>query len=1040
MKTVFALISALSLSAFAVDPVYQWNFEKPDANSRYASMGKKVLILGKKIDKGGYKNSNGLLCAGRNSHQGSVPMDWKHYTVELKFKLDKPFDKKSRGLFNYEFWSWSRRSFRLKIDSAGRVEFFLQNTQGGKKDVPKVRFVMTSAPLKWETNRWYTLRAAASAGGKAVMWLDGKQIAAKENAPGLDILNDREKPEYKHFVRLGWDTSTPSLGYGTLNGVIDDLKLWDSFQEPEISAETVDADESRILEIGKKDAPVWSVPFYVEDKAGYAYGSKEKQDSKFINAAATASVSMDNENLYVVIKCPIPAGMQVEKGKEIWNSDHIEFFLRPDLTSPVYYQYCAGTDGKSVAYRYSSLLVVDKKFKSNAVFKVDTSKPELFTVSVTIPRKEAGCADLPEGTMMSGNFCRGGATSGGLSSWIPMNGNFHAPDAFGKLIVGGRKAYFAKELDAVEKQTSSADIRRKIENLRTRSKGKNFPMGVFDAVLANIKIDVMSEQLKGKKLLVWQSNNWDNNFSISAQPPVMVEKIRVIMAQNSRYMGGFTVSNLSDKNYMGQVKCFNYWPLRNPSKSFSRDDNWTDFQDGIRFYEAVPVETAGGNSMYDPMALLPMNTLLRIPAKGNAPLWFTISSKKLKPGMYKTNIVINPSYAGFKAEVIPLEVEVLPVDFGKVELDSFHYAFFSEYFIDAPYMRRVENLYQYLVDQETNILFGGHLREVYPEMNADGSIKPIDFTSIDRKIGAWIQAGIRPDRIKLMFNLNNDFTLCWRDKDGKIHSPRHKFNTPEFDRGFKEFMKEFYAHVGKKFNIPPERIIIYTGDEPEGDINNPKSRLFRAYHNGKLVKEVVPNASLVTNPYPRKGLNKAFIDAIAKLCEHHTHMILLPQAQIPELMKIFKDKKITVWTYEVLSNTVSPETYRRMFTRSFKRNIGSGNGYWAIDSYAGDQFNPHDFSGDYKGGYSKSRMDWGSMYCDLNQGTYLPGRRAEAHYQGLLDLKALTICRELIVKKADRQTWQKELDGIVKRLEEGTCQEMDKAHADLLRLILRLKN
>ncbi|MBE6355733.1 MAG: LamG domain-containing protein [Lentisphaerae bacterium] len=1035
----------------AAEPQYIWDFEKKDSKYTWSQGAAKKVRLNMLPTAGkGFNNTAGGVFSGKFNYVAGTVLDYDNYTIEFKFKLDQPFVRgKSRGLFNYEFWSWSRRTFRIRIDKNGRIECLVQKT--ADTDAP-FKFLLTGEVLKWETGKWYTLRLAARKGGIMNIYLDGKLIAAKDGAPGLKDINDGKKREYPGIIRPGWDTATPQVGHGSLEGVMDDIKIWNTFETPS-AADQADADENsgKYILFAGSDKENLSGKFEVPDKAGYAYGSYTKADNKFIKAAAQASITSGKDALTVRFYCPVPEGMKVKKdGRSVWHSDYIELFLRPDPAKPEYFQYCAGTNGKTAAYRYPRSLQNDPDFVSKAKFDINTADPGKFIITITIPKAELGMQNIQDGMIFTGNFCRGGATAGGLTSWSPARGNFHALDNFGTIITGSAQAYFAREAAMLQsdadKISGRADIRaefdKAMDSFVTANKTRGNDPAYFNSMnfaLGNLKQLLVSVRLSGKPYFVWENDVWENRMepTILSKP---VEKISLRAAQNSKVLYGMTFSNLSDKPFLGLLKCLDKWPLQSGAKIFGNEP-WNDFLRNITFYEGAMLENSGGQPFYDPMLPLPGKCVLRVPPHTSIPLWMTISTKGLKPGKYEGTIVFKSSYKSMPVETVKLELEVLPIDLGTVKLDSFHYAFFTERAVDTPHFTNIGNVYKYLADQEANVMFAGHFTDVYPEQNPDGTLHPIDFSRLDKKVATYIQSGIPADRLKLMFNLHTFIFIRNVVENGRSRNilPTLKFGTPEFEKGFTEFIRQVYAHLGKKFGLTPDRIIIYTGDEPEGDINDPKSRLYRVNYLGKLVKKAVPDAATVTNPFPRHGVDDKYKEALKVLAETHTHVIMVTKGKTPEVTELLKKHNFVLWTYAVLSNGVSPEKYRQLFYDSFRAGYGSANAYWAIDSYSGEGFDANDFAGNYNGGYTSGRTDYGSAYVDCNLGTVITGRRAEAHYQGLLDYKAMTMCRELIKKSPDPAAYNKKLDAIVERGSKGSIADQDACRQEIYDLIMELQ-
>ncbi|NMA41947.1 MAG: hypothetical protein GX946_01045 [Oligosphaeraceae bacterium] len=1068
-KSVFffsILFSTLCTLCGAELPQHEWQFLKSVGKEgnldRFTDSGyatTKRPFFGMSLPDG----TQGITGRGPLQPYGFIPMDFPEYTIEMRFRLDKQFVRgKSRGLFNYDFWSWNRRTFRFRIDPEGRVECRFNVSRETENPL---KFTMVSPAQEWETGIWYTIRVAGKKGEVIKVYLNGKAIAARENAPGLDEINDGKTYEQNYFVRLGWDTTVPTMPHGELFGAIQYLKIWNVFLAPSLtdisvtqapsergeneSANVSSQSRTRHLVIGE-DQELTSARFYVPDLAGHAVGHIVSADKKFVDNAATGSITSVGENFVVKCYCPIPEGMTASRdGQGVWDGDFLEFFIRPRSNDSVYYQYCAGTNGASRTYRYPSRGSSDPNFKSQAKFSVDLSDPSRFIITIVIPKKEVECDRLEPGDVITGNFIRGGATSGGTTYWSPMTSDFHAVDLYGTMIYGSAKAYFLKGANqlAAKAEHSKGNSKRRKEfeqafaAFRTdcdRFGDNPLYFENLTQALNNLRDQLLSYTLSGKSALLWQNDTWSNEMSPSMlSRPLTAIKLRA--AQNSKVLYGMTFSNLSGRPFLGLAKCFQKWPLQSANKCFYTEP-WNDFLDHIQILEGIMLQSSGGNPLYDPMIELPQKNILRAAPHDNIPLWLSISTKGLNAGKYTCILIIKPSYPDFELIQVPVELEVLPIDLSAVETDSYHYSFFTELPINNPTYRNIEHFYRYLVERDTNVMFAGHLREVYPPQNPDGTLHPIDFTVLDRKIDTYLKAGMSPDRLKLMFNLHT-FIFIWIDKDGKDHSPTLKFGTPEFEKGFKEFMRQFYAHLQQKYKLPPERVIIYTGDEPEGDINDPKSRLYRVNYLARLVKTAVPNASCATNPYPRQGVNAQFIEAINQLCKYHNILIFVTGAKKKELVEVMTAKKgITLWTYGVFANSVAPEIYRQMYTQSFREGFGSANAFWSIDSYSGDGFDQSDFGGNWEGGYSKSRTDYGATYCDMNLGTIATGRRAEANFQGLLDYKAMLLCRQMAQESKNPTENLKQLDEITTRAMRGSCLQMDQCHQELLDLIMKMKN
>ena len=317
---------------------------------------------------------------------------------------------------------------------------------------------------------------------------------------------------------------------------------------------------------------------------------------------------------------------------------------------------------------------------------------------MVIPKAEVECDKLSDGDVITGNFCRGGDSAGGLSSWSPVNGDFHGIEQFGRIIAGSTEAFFLKNLNALAAESKKirsdakqlADFAGALDDFRNECKRFGNDPAYFDhlnVTLGNLRNLLVSCSLSGRSCLLWENDTWENLVepSLMSKP---VTSIKLRAAQNSKILYGMTFSNLCSRPFLGLAKCFERWPLQSGNKSFYGEP-WNDFLDRIELLEGVPLQNSGGNTVYDPMIPLPLKNILRAPPNGNLPLWLSITTKGLKPGKYTAALVIKPSYPGFELIHIPLELEVLPIDLGEVHLDSYHYAFFTEWPINTPHFRNI---------------------------------------------------------------------------------------------------------------------------------------------------------------------------------------------------------------------------------------------------------------------------------------------------------------------------------------------------------------
>lgn len=185
--------------------------------------------------------------------------------------------------------------------------------------------------------------------------------------------------------------------------------------------------------------------------------------------------------------------MKIEPQSEdsLWK-ECVEFFFRPDLESPVYYQFAAGANGKFEAMRFSATGNQDKAFQSKAVCNVSRAGNG-YSVEMQIPGSEIGLDKFEPGMAASANFTRTGASCGGLSTWAPVGSSFHNSERFGKLIFGSRKAYFSRCLTEMKRylhvkiQQESRKLQWK--NNLTKWKSSTISPGTIPPVSTNWKIN-----------------------------------------------------------------------------------------------------------------------------------------------------------------------------------------------------------------------------------------------------------------------------------------------------------------------------------------------------------------------------------------------------------------------------------------------------------------------------------------------------------------------------------------------------------------------
>ncbi len=1038
---------AVSASCLAAEPAWQWDFETWNAqNNRAVSKNKRASFYGVKGDKTGFNGTSGMVCSGkeRNNVGGFIQcQNWKEFTFEMKFKLDKGVDaQRGNALMCYAKHSWNRAQFLLEITSKKQLRAkFTLNINGKKASA-----TLTSEPQDFAADKWYTVRVASASGRAMKIWLDGKLVATKEKeSMGFNDLVCKSPAGYPLFV-IGSDMANISSIHHPMNGVADDVKLWNTFEEPTLNDQlSAGAEKSEqdflLLKEGKM---VISGKFNVLDRPSGALGGFIRPEQKFLDAAAHAEAELTASELIVAVVCPFAEGMKPDKSRKmLWNGESVEFFFAPSPEKTEYFQYALNLTGPSAAIRYRAKGTVDKDFKSAVRFEIKEDEKK-WTAIFTIPRKELGIDKITSGQQVKLNFTRSGKTGGGLSTWSSIGNNFHDIAGFNTAVFGSLKdslkAALASSRGEFEKIGSKSEdgskVAGELDNLTAMVEGKGDNPAMYGSLrklIDGMQLKYTALRFAATPALIWTpALPWDNNIQVSSLSK-KTEKIALTLSRNSYTYTSVVFSNMSGKPFLGQLKCFTL--KRRDSKKIYNYFNskiWDESKNeltvpykNLAVFETIPVTSTSGSVIYDALSPLPMNTVVKAAPGETKQLWLRFSSADMSAGLHKFVLCLKPSMAGFPAQEIELAADIRPVDASTVKLNSSHYT--------NIYQRGAnENLVRFLAEKGTNIIytgcFGQASLDVYPEVDKSGNVvKFNDYAQIDDMIDKTIRHGIAKEDIKLWAFL--ELGSYGLRRNGKRQL---KFNTPEWRKAFKAFLADFTGHLEKKYGITKERIIFYPVDEPDGDINNPKSRMYQAYLEGSIIKEADKAYRTLSNPHPsalRDFKNKK--DAFNKFIEVFDIFELYRPGATPEIIKWAQESGKEIWTYGIYGKTVTPDVYRREYWQSLRDGFTEVVTYWHLESHAGgDGFNGQD-------GVA-NRVDYGSIYADLDMGTVLTSRRQEAHDLGCEDFRLGKLCLNLL-KKKNNPALKAKFDAIVKKAADGDMQTMENARLELLKMAEELQ-
>ena len=1034
MKKTLLFTAAAASFILSAKPAVEWNFESPVPGKAVVLSNDKKFRLGDGKVVNGFKGNGLLIYNSRPRTMLKMAENWKNFTVELKFKLNKDVDKNfGNALFCYAKNTWNRGQFLLRITPKKQLE--ARFTQQYKKS----EFKVFSKILDIKPGIFYTVRVASSDGGALKIFFDGELVAFSEkDSWGFNRLSTPKLPTGYPLFTLGNDLANPAKFFRTLNGIVDDVKIWNSFKEPDLTA-SASAGSSLLITEGKKTA---TEKFMVLDRPTRFIGSFERPEQKFFDAAAHAELELTKQSLIVHIISPIPAGMKADTAKHrTWSGDVVEFFIRPDLSKKEYFQYAANASGWSAAVHNQSGSDGSFKSASSAEIKVLSDR---WTAKFVIPRKEIGLDGDINGRIAAANFTRCGKTAGGQSTWSPVGNNWHAVTKFRQIVFGSYSQALMKKFAASKKEFSSIEGKKDLKNaiaaeldkIGSDIRNNGNKSELFEALSQSIdRMTLRYVQLRfsGTPNLIWQTQlPWGNDIKVSPLSTPL-EKISLVLPQNSFVCTSFVFSNLTDKAFLGQIKLFPVKRLKDKKVYNSFNDKFPEVHNGIygypdsklypnvKFFEALPL--LSGDMIHDPLLPLPMGTLLRAAANESKQIFFKFSSKNMKPGKQDFVIVLKPSYPGFRNIEIPVSVDIRSVDLGTVKVDATNY---TNIYRNGSH----PDLIRKLVEKENNIIYpGGALgqttMDIYPKIDKQGNvIEYSDYALINKFIDRTVKAGMPLDRIKL---------ICWLEPQtyGMNHRGKRQaaFNTPAWNKGFKAFLEHFTAHLKKKYGITRDRVIFYTVDEPEGDISKKGTRMYYAYLAGKIIKDAGKDFITMVNPHPNYLRGKD-LSAIKKLNEVYDIFEFYRPALGKEQLNTAKSLKKEIWTYSIHGKTTAPEVYRRTYWTNFRDGFTAVSAYWHHENHAGgDGFNSDDGV--------RNRVDYGNTYLDMEMGTYLSSKREEANMLGKEDYKLAQYCRQQLKKKPS-SSLEKQLNAIVSCGASGDMKAMEDARLKLLELAEKL--
>ena len=1034
-------VVAFAATAFGAEvaPQHEWTFESLDAEGRVAldtgAAKEKYKLYGRTALGRGTDVSTALVSDGRTKNQlPHAPMDYSTFTVDFAFRpAELPAANKRAFLFDYQCWSWGRNRWSVALEGNGALTFFAE-----KKG--EISFKAVSDPVKLSIGHYHTLRFQVAEDGLFTAWLDGAEIARQAGAPGFDKLMRKPADKYYPLLRMGVDDTDPNAIRSPFIGDFDDIRVYDvalgaaAVRLPSYDYSKIAKVEYKPADAGGADVLVLNDTgfartrrFTVMDHEGSALGLMETADKKFVDAAATVDLTVGDKTVVARFVCPVPKGMTVVKStRNAWAGDGVELFIRPDVTKSVYCQYSANAAGKSNFMRCLAPDVVDSAFTSKASVAVaDTA--EGFEIVFTVPTDELFPAGLKAGDVFGANFVRCGKTCSGASTWAAVGGKFSNIEGFGKVVYGGSAAYFANRLAALKSQVDrfpEASRKAADETCRpvaeaVKAHGANPEAFVaLETMFVNADRALLQIQLAGMPLVIYEAKDVWGSLIAPDSSTRPLESVKVKLPKNGKAVYGFTVANLRDHPFLGQIKCCSAMP----GKSF-----WCVPQNGIAsratFYRGFPIWNRAGKELYDPVEPLSMKTIVRLAPKEFAPMYIELDAKGLQSGVYNTLVYLKEATPGYEDLKFALEVEVTDLDVAGVKLDKAGYDYAGRSFAERKEAKG--DLVKFLCARDYNTAFVAAMR-FSPKADKEGKFAMRSYEAFDRQIEEYLKYVARED-LKLWIYMVAE--KHWYDPCD-YRGERFPFGSEKWAEGVRFMVKNVKEHVKSKYGIGPDRIWWYTVDEPSGPIVDPtwKSKIAIAYRLAQEIKRESPENLTMTDPLPNFLASKDIDEALTKFRECYD-IIELYRPGITDKTKALMErlKFPQVWTYSIVTKETPAANYRRDYWMNMRDGYREIATYWHMTQAAGgDAFDSSDWN-------SPGHLDdYATLYSNADVEDSILSRRQLQCDQGFWDMQIIAALRAKYAGNAEKLAAIAEI--IREAADIGTVRAMDDARNRLLGL------
>lgn len=1014
-------------------PQHLWNFDSLDWNSRQArdvgASGSKMLINGRVATGQGSFGSDALLAdADGTGEIRGLALTGRELTFgcTLRF-LSMPTGV--RPVFAYRATvEASRPTFEILFDE-------------GRLKVRMDAFEAVSDPLRLADGTRYALRVVVSADGRFSAWLDDQEVISRSGAPSPNAWDGNPSGKKTPTIALGGER-----GGTAFDGFLDDILLTDkALGAPERGSAS--ADYSRIVRPEYRAVPAADASealvfdangkaktgkFHVaETMDANVFGQMNKAASRYVDAAATAEMSVADGRLEIVVDCPVPAGETVQVQNDLWNGDYVEVDIRETAGDELAVCYCVNVNGQASCSQFGRRT---PGWSPHAKMKHEVTANG-YRVTISAPLSDVFGKPLRPGDTFGVNFIRSGRTCGGRSSWATTGGIYNdSKYAFGTAVVGGAEAFFRKRLaeartrveefaDDAAGRVAVADVCRPVEAAIAAHAGAAASFASLERMFDALERAFLAISLKGRPMLVYSSDEaWGNSPepTLGTKP---LEMIRIRTPRNFRSVRTFSVANFRSASFTGHVKFFDrYDGFYRTGASVARPKRQIARKFTLR--RAVEIYDGDGRPVYDPLVDLPFGSVLEVAPEKTVSLFAELDTHGVEPGRYYGMLMVKSATPGFMDVRVGVEVTVTDDDPDVVPFDKFTWTHLATSFgAGGSQVYPATNCVRQLVARGYNVLMFSRIDDIYPTRDANGVWQAPSYEIADRYVDAWLAGGVDPQRLKIMpFIAVEREKPLWkglRDHTGK----RIPFGTPAHDEGLRAMVRFLVEHYRTKYGIGRDRIIWVPVDEARGTFPDPtlKSPAARCLYAGEVIRAENPANVLYMDPIPPFVDTEAFRKALPRFAEVYDILDLYRPKLTSTLVEAVQKANFRhVWTSHISGQATSPVLYRNCTWKALHDGFDDLVNYWHLDESASFVM------------FGTSHA-YGSCYLDWDLDLLILSRR-----QLGADMAAEEgrLVRYLRLKHKDDPAKLAKISALVKDgAEAGTMAAMDAALEELLRLL-----